>query len=132
MHLLWSEAVSSGKQRLGYRMKRCYPEKERSDQCAYVLKQLSAFLAHLVHRYMRMFLEACVPPNTCRISHGERTCSLELLDDRSLNQVVPSVHLPVTIGLANFGLELILVACDDELLSIVSIVIWGVHDEDEL
>jgi len=58
--------------------------------------------------------------------------SRELLNDSLAHKVVPSVDLPVSVGLWNFCLELILVACNDEFLSIVLVVIRAVHDEYEL
>jgi len=55
-----------------------------------------------------------------------------LLDDSLLIQIIPSVDLPVPVGLWDFGFELILVASNDEFFSVVLVVIWTVHDENQL
>lgn len=58
--------------------------------------------------------------------------SLECLDHVILNEVVPSVDLEISVYLGYLGFNNVFVASNDELLGVVSIVIWGVHNEAEL
>jgi hypothetical protein len=58
--------------------------------------------------------------------------SLECLDEVLFNKVVPSVDLEISVYLGHLGLKNIFVASDDELLGVVSSIIWGVHNEAEL
>ena len=57
---------------------------------------------------------------------------LESFLDGLLVKVVPSVDLEISIDLGHLRLDKILVASDDELLSVVRVVVWGVHEEAEL
>ena len=57
---------------------------------------------------------------------------LECLDHVIMNEIVPSVDLEISVHLGNFGFKDIFVASDDELLGVVIVVIWGVHNEAEL
>jgi hypothetical protein len=66
------------------------------------------------------------------VSNRDSTRSLELLDDNRFVKVIPSVDLPVPVGLWNFGFELVLVACNYEFFSVVGVVIRTVHNENQL
>ena len=58
--------------------------------------------------------------------------SLEDLDEVLLDEIIPPVDLEVSVDLRHLGLHEILVACDNELLGIVSVIVWGIHDEADL
>lgn len=60
----------------------------------------------------------------CSVVEG----SLEII----FNEVVPSVDLEVSVHLSALGLEGILVASNQKLLSVVGVVIWTEQDETEL
>jgi hypothetical protein len=57
---------------------------------------------------------------------------LECLDHIIMLEIVPSVDLEISVHLRNLGFNNILVACNDELLGVVIVLIWGVHNETEL
>jgi hypothetical protein len=40
--------------------------------------------------------------------------------------------LEISVDLGNLRLDKILVASNDELLSVIIVIIWGIHDEAEL
>ena len=57
---------------------------------------------------------------------------LECLDHIIMLEIVPSVDLEISVHLRNLGFNNILVASNDELLGVVIVLIWGVHNETEL
>lgn len=76
---------------------------------------------------MHLFSDLCALPERAS------PCSVvKSLDESLLVKIVPSVDLEISVDLGHLGLDKVLVAGNDELLSVVGVVIWRVHDETEL
>ena len=69
---------------------------------------------------------------SCGAGSADSTGGSEFALDSFEQEVVPSVDLPVHVGLRHLCLNLVLVTCDGKFLSIVSIVIGRVHNENKL